>query len=140
MVLLPHQAHPRTYRTARAHRRLQNQNLPHRCNYVAHVVWSFVLVYACCCLGCHVSCRAQKVALPDSPMGQPPTSPAIAGPTWSDFRKLYSDVMSIAFCMDPRSRQVAWMRLDSEKRIAKLSDRLKHETDQDFIEFTNQKD
>ena len=73
-------------------------------------------------------------------MGQPPTSPAIAGPTWSDFRKLYSDVMSIAFCMDPRSRQVAWMRLDSEKRIAKLSDRLKHETDQDFIEFTNQKD
>ena len=82
---------------------------------------------------------AQKVALPESPKGQPSSSAAIAGPTWSDFQKLYHDVMTLVFFLDPAMRQVVGRKLQYEKTVARLSDRLQNETDKDFIDFTLQK-
>lgn len=77
---------------------------------------------------------AQKTTLPDSP-----TSPAQSGPTWSDYTKLYNDIMSVAFFMDPQSKRVAQGRLETKERIAQLSDRLQKETDEDFIQLTQKK-
>lgn len=76
---------------------------------------------------------SQKVTLPESP-----PSPD-RGPTWLDYQDLYNDIMTIAFFMDPRSKQVAQGRLKIEKRLAELSDRLHKETDEDFIQFTQKK-
>ena len=60
---------------------------------------------------------AQKTTLPESPK-----SPAQSGPTptWSDYTKLYNDIMSVAFFMDPQSKRVAQGRLETKERVAQL--------------------
>ena len=82
---------------------------------------------------------AQAVPLPQSPVRQASISPAITGPTWSDYTKLYNDVMSVAFFMDPQSKRVAQGKLETKEKIAELSDRLQKETDEDFIQLTQKK-
>lgn len=82
---------------------------------------------------------AQAVPLPQSPVRQASISPAITGPTWSDFHKLYKDIMSIAFFLDPQSRQAVLSRGEAERTVANLTDRLQKETDEDFIQLAQKK-
>ena len=73
---------------------------------------------------------------------QTPIRTPTQGRTLSDHAQItsmYNDVMSIAFFMDPCSRQVAQNRLKIEKTLAELSDRLHKETDEDFIQLTQKK-
>lgn len=47
--------------------------------------------------------------------------------------------MTLVFFLDPAIRQVVGRNLQCEITVARLSDRLNHETNKDFIEFTHQK-
>lgn len=83
----------------------------------------------------------KRVALPASPVAPTSTQAPLhtLHTTWPDFQKLHSHLMSMVFRFDPRSKQVIVQGLEAKRTIAKLTDRLQGETEEDFIQFTQKK-
>ena len=58
---------------------------------------------------------------------------------WSDYQKLYKDIMLTIFLVDKQGAEVCKSMIKLERKVAELKDRKHTETDVDFIELTQKK-